>query len=165
MLTLTRKCDYALIALSHLSRFPDTVTSAREVSDQYKIPLPVLMNILKQLTREGIITSVRGARGGYRLAVDARELTLKSLILAIEGPVRLVRCADLTSVNGDGEKVEPCLRIDCCPVRGPVLQLHHKLDQFLAGVTLSDIVDPPIKLQTPEPGPAGRETNEPSVSG
>ena len=83
MLTLNRKSDYALIALTHLGRFRGTITSAREIADAYKIPLPLLMNILKQLTREGMIASVRGARGGYRLAVEPENLTVKQVLLAV----------------------------------------------------------------------------------
>ena len=74
MLTLNRKSDYALISLSHLGRCRGTITSAREIADTYQIPLPLLMNILKQLTREGIIASARGAKGGYRLAVEPADL-------------------------------------------------------------------------------------------
>jgi Rrf2 family protein len=168
MLTLNRKSDYALISLSHLGRCRGSITSAREIADTYQIPLPLLMNILKQLTREGIIASVRGAKGGYRLAVEPADLTVKQVLLAVEGPVRLVRCAEAFGDGSNGEPKsgeEPCVRMRVCPVRGPVLKLHAKLEQFLDQVTLAEIIDGPGKTVQPEVESPKDYINEPSVSG
>ena len=73
MIVLTRKTDYALVAMAHLAHHPgeEGISSARDIADRYHVPLPVLMNILKTLNREGLVISVRGARGGYRLARPA----------------------------------------------------------------------------------------------
>ena len=92
MLALTKKTEYALIALTCLSRAEDRWVSAREIAGQYKVPLPLLMNIMKTLTQRGIVRSVRGARGGYVLALPPAEITLEKLILAVEGPVCLTQC-------------------------------------------------------------------------
>jgi len=148
MLSLTRKCDYALIALSHLGRSPGKVTSAREISETYRIPLPVLMNILKQLTREGIVASVRGARGGYHLAIEPSELSLRRLIMLLEGPIRLVQCA----ARGEGRGF--CNGMRWCPVQTSALRLHRKLERFLEEVSLADIVESPtpLSLAVDEPG-------------
>ena len=67
MLSLTRKTDYALIALSHMAHDPEGCCSAREIATRYRVPLPLLMNILKLLTRRGFAKSARGPHGGYRL--------------------------------------------------------------------------------------------------
>lgn len=158
MIALTRKTDYALIALAHLAQETDALISARGISDQYKIPLPVLMNILKRLSRAGIITSVRGARGGYRLTADPAKISLKELIVALEGPIRLVLCAD----GGD-----PC---DCdqapwCPVQGPARRIHDRLQKFLAGVSLAEIIDDDWQAKFRERQPDEDNVNEASVSG
>ena len=137
MLTLSRKCDYSLIALVHLAKSPGEVASAREIADQYEIPLPLLMNILKLLHREGVVSSVRGAKGGYSLAADPKQLSLKDVVLMVEGPVRLVKCAD------SREDEERCQRTGLCPVRPSALKLHKKFAAFLDGVSLADIVNGP----------------------
>ena len=90
MLSLTRKTEYALIALSHLASEPNRLASARGIADIYRIPLPVLTNVLKTLNRCELIKSERGARGGYRLAQEPKDISLASLIRAVEGPIRLV---------------------------------------------------------------------------
>jgi Rrf2 family protein len=137
MLSLTRKTDYALIALTHLAAEEDRLSSAREISDLYRIPLPVLTNILKTLTRAGMVESVRGAKGGYRLAEGPGAITLASLVLAIEGPVRLVACS---GERPEG-KATPCELMAWCPVRSPAKGVHDKLQRFLEDVTLAEIVE------------------------
>lgn len=142
MIVLTRKTDYALVALAHLAHHAgeEGVSSAREIADRYHIPLPVLMNILKTLNREGLVISVRGARGGYRLARPAAEISLADMIRALEGPVRLVRCSDASGTGGTGF----CEQSRSCPVRAPAQAVHRKLEQFLSEVTLEEIAEPPV---------------------
>jgi Rrf2 family protein len=137
MLTLSRKTDYALIALSHLVHEPDGCTSAREIAGRYNVPLPLLMNILKQLTQKGLARSVRGPRGGYKLALPANRISLNDIIHAVEGPVHLVQCIE----KHDGERQGDCDLASCCPVRSPIHRIHDRLVGFLSGVTLADIVE------------------------
>lgn len=92
MLTLTRKTDYALIALTHLSQNKETCTSAREIASLYGLPLPLLMNVLKLLGQQGLAKSARGPKGGYQLALPPGQITLHDIILAVEGPIQLVQC-------------------------------------------------------------------------
>ena len=89
MLTLTRKTDYALIALSHLAANQGRIVSAREIAGKYRVPLALLMNLLKLCAAAGLVESVRGARGGYRLGKPPEKITLVELVEAIEGPLKL----------------------------------------------------------------------------
>ncbi|HOB75516.1 MAG TPA: Rrf2 family transcriptional regulator [Phycisphaerae bacterium] len=140
MLSLTRKTDYALIALAHMAQTPEDCCSAREIASRYGVPLPLLMNILKLLTRQGLAKSARGPRGGYTLAVLPSEITLYDVIRAVEGPVQLVQCADHHS-RGSSEAVKTtCGLISSCPVYSPIQLVHNKLIEFLSGVSLADVV-------------------------
>lgn len=154
MLSLTKKTDYALIALAHLARQGEArqegnCASAREIGDAYGVPLPLLMNLLKTLTRSGLIQSVRGARGGYALARPATKITLATLIEVIEGPIRLVQCGSETSENekeitpADQESKSSCELMGTCPVRHPAMQVHDRLIQFLRSVTLAELAQSP----------------------
>ncbi len=133
MLTLTRKTEYALIAMCHLARVGQNVVSARDIAEEHHVPLPLLMNVLKKLNRTGYINSVRGARGGYVLVAKPEELTLAKLIEAVEGPVHLTRC---TNPDSAGRK---CDLTHCCPVRDSLVKVHHKLRHFLADITLAEL--------------------------
>lgn len=133
MLTLTRKTEYAMIAVCHLAREGDKTVSARDIAEAHGMPLPLLMNVLKKLNRTGHVSSVRGARGGYTLAVSPDEFTLEDLVAAVEGPVHLVRC---TNPDHSGRR---CTLPHGCPIQGAVRKVHDKLRDFLADVTMADL--------------------------
>jgi Rrf2 family protein len=142
MISLTRKTEYALVALWHLARNEDRLCSANEISSTHNAPNALMMNILKSLSSSGIISSVRGARGGYRLALAPSELTMKSLIEVLEGPIRLVRCA------GEAEHSEDsgCDFSGMCPIQGPALRLHLRLEEFLDRITLEEMFEEFVPL-------------------
>lgn len=133
MLTLTRKTEYALIAVCHLARVDGKVVSARDIAEEHTVPLPLLMNVLKKLNRTGHVRSVRGAHGGYVLGVKPEQFTLADLIAAVEGPVHLVRCTN------PAQNARPCTRTGICFIRRPIGKIHEHLSQFLAGITVADI--------------------------
>lgn len=143
MLSLTRKTDYALIALAHMARAREDCCSAREIATCYRVPLPLLMNILKLLTRQGLAKSSRGPRGGYTLAVSPSEITLYDVIRAVEGPVQLVQCVDHHPDESSEALKSACGLIASCPVHSPIQLVHNKLVEFLTGITLADVVAQP----------------------
>ncbi len=145
MLALTRKTDYGLVAMAHLAEKFDQVCSAREIAQAHRIPVPVLMSILKRLSRAGLITSVRGTRGGYRVAIDLEQVSLNDFIVAVEGPIRMVLCAD---EHHDGNV--SCVISGCCPVQAPLMRLHDRFGEFLSKVSLSEIVQggTPLMIST-----------------
>lgn len=155
MLAFTRKTDYALIALTHLALHRDDCNSAREISSLYGIPLPLLMNILKLMTQKGLAASVRGPRGGYRLARSAEQITLNDIIGAVEGPVQLVQCVDWYENKRRGKLKTGCDIMGVCPVRPTIHTIHAKLVEFLAGVTLADVIHN-HRNRPPEPSPEGQ---------
>ncbi len=144
MLALTKKTSYGLIAMAHLARLgPDSVASAREIAELFGTPTSLLMNVLKELATAGYVESVRGAKGGYRLAARPEEINLADLIGAIERPVRQAEC--VTHVAGDSQEctLETMAR---CPIADPVHRVHRKLNDFLKKMTLADIVEPAMAV-------------------
>ena len=143
MLTLTRKTDYALIALSHLASNQGRVVSAREIAGKYKVPLALLMNLLKLCAAHGLVESVRGARGGYRLSKAPEKITLVELVEAIEGPLKLSQCHGLTEPFGNIQPPDkdssPCQVGSCCPVRVAINNVHMRLQGFLSEMTIAEV--------------------------
>ena len=149
MLALTKRTEYALIALHYMleegaiaedgkSLGSNPPASAREIAERFRVPLPLLMNILKKLSTEGVLVSIRGAKGGYAIAVDPKKMTLSHLIILLEGPVSLVECA-----SASHEALEKggfdCKVSGGCPIRSPLRMLHHRLSNFLDTVTIQEI--------------------------
>jgi len=131
MLKLSKKTDYAIILLTHLGE-QESPVSAQEVATFYKLPYPMVANILKQLVSSGLIESTRGQRGGYVLARSAEEINLSEIIRITDSTFELVECVhdeDLCKVH------------QCCPTRRPLIALHQKIKQFVEETTLAAIIE------------------------
>lgn len=137
MLALTRKTDYALLALAALdqaARQDQPQLSARQIAQQFHLPEALMMNVMKDLARARLVVSSRGAGGGYRLAMPAQKITVAHVVAAIEGEVRFSRCAhDAKTSAGD------CDLQTCCPIHQAIGQLHQRIKGFLDQVTIADL--------------------------
>jgi Rrf2 family protein len=139
MLSLTKKTGYGLIAMTHLATLPDEqVVSAREIAEAFGVPVSLLMNVLKELAAAGYVESVRGAKGGYRLARPPEQINLADLVTTLEGPIRLSACT--TEQAGHHECTD--LVMSRCPVADPVHRVQRKLNDFLKKLTLAEVVEP-----------------------
>jgi len=127
MVRLSRKADYALIALGYLSERAGRVSSARQIAGECQVPLPLLMNLLKRLHQHGILRSVRGMAGGYQVAVDLRDLSLFEL------------CAIL-----DQQQIGKKLAL-----HGPAQALQYRLRRFMEEVSVADLVLPGRRIDVP----------------
>lgn len=135
VLSLTRKTDYALLALVDMVRSGSMKVSARVLSERLDVPLRVLTNILSQLTHHGLVSSTRGVKGGYSLAKDPAEISVAELIAAVEGPMRLTACC-ADPQDGQGRL---CRAVDECHLTEPIRKLQDNLIGYLARVTLEDL--------------------------
>jgi len=136
MLTFSKKVDYGLIALSHLATDEGHKASARQIADKFGVPLPILMNILKTLAHKGLVTSLRGAKGGYVLAIDPHTISVGRIVLALEGPVRMVECVGPLVANEERCRVE-----SKCPIKTPAHRLHARLMKMLDEITLAEFAN------------------------
>jgi Rrf2 family protein len=135
MLKLTKKADYGLIALCHLAagRAVRNSASAKDISESYRIPLPLLSKVLQKLTRAGLLISEQGTNGGYRLGRDASEISSLEVIRTIDGPIILTHC--FTEHEGEKE----CTQSSLCPVREPLRKVHEGILRLLSGITIADL--------------------------
>jgi len=89
MLKLTRKVEYALIALRHMqSKEAGSVTNTKEIAETYGIPQQLLAKTLQRLARDGIIEPLQGPAGGYRIQADLTKITLKEFLETLGRPHR-----------------------------------------------------------------------------
>ena len=90
MLRLSKKTDYALLALQYLASpgEPGDV-SARAIAERFEIPPELLAKILQRLAHDGLITAHRGVHGGYRLARSPDAISIADIAQAVDGPARL----------------------------------------------------------------------------
>ena len=144
MLKLTKKADYGLIALRHLASIPGATASAKDMAEAYHLPVPLLAKVLQQLTRAGILRSVAGTNGGYKLARDANRISALEVVRAIDGPVILTHC-----FTEHGK----CDQSESCTVREPLRRVHEAILELLNKFTITDLAESPATRLTPLPPP------------
>jgi len=131
---ISKKTDYALRMLMCLVQQPERIVSARTAAEENGVPYSFARAIQHDLATHGIVESIRGARGGMRLAIDPRETPLLDIIEAIQGPVEIASCS--LSEGEDG----PCPRRDSCPFNPIWCTAERMLRDYLASVSLYDVV-------------------------
>ena len=92
---LTHLADYAVVLMTAAARRPAAARlSATELSAETGVPLPTAQKLMGQLAASGLLSSVRGAGGGFTLARPAGEISLADIVEAVEGPIALTMCSD-----------------------------------------------------------------------
>ncbi len=135
MLSLTRKADYALVAMADLARKRPSTVSAGDMANRLGMPFPLLQGILTHLRHNGLVVSTRGVQGGYRLSKRPEEITLGELINAVEGNFRLTPCCHDDSID----PADACKLEQLCAIRGPVRKVHRILERCLNQVTVAQL--------------------------
>jgi len=93
MLRISKLTDYGTMVLACLAARPGDRYTATSVAERTRLGLPTVSKLLKSFHRAGLVTSVRGARGGYQLARPAAGISAAAIIDAIEGPVAITECS------------------------------------------------------------------------
>jgi FeS assembly SUF system regulator len=92
---LTHLADYAVVLMTAAARRDaGERLSATELSGETGVPLPTAQKLMGQLAASGLLSSVRGAGGGFALARPAADISLADIVEAVEGPIALTMCAD-----------------------------------------------------------------------
>src|SRR4029079_14716681 len=133
MIRITKQTDYGIVLLTHLAGNPERQYNAPELAADEGLPLPMVSKILKLLARDGLLVSHRGVKGGYGLARPASEITMASIIDALEGPIAITECID---TGGD------CSHEPLCKVRSNWHRINEALRQALEGITLAEMALP-----------------------
>ena len=140
MLRLSKKADYALMAMKHLALRGDGSSSAREIASLYDIPIELLAKILQRLVRRGLLASQQGTRGGYQLARMPALISVADVIQAIDGPVTVTACS-----TDEGQ----CDQFSKCNVRDPLYRVRERILSALGECTIAELAADP-----PSPAPA-----------
>ena len=137
MLRLSKLTDYATVILSYLAREDNQLHAALEISKATGIAQPTVSKILKLLVKAKVLSSTRGAKGGYVLAREAKLITVASVISALEGPIALTECS-ISQHN--------CEQATGCDIRGNWGMINQAIQKALDSVTLADLIMTEIKI-------------------
>lgn len=132
MLSMNKKTDYALLALSYLTRIePGRTANTKEIAEQHDLPVELLAKIMQILAKARLVVSTSGPTGGYRLAKPAAEISVGAIIEIIEGRPALAQC--MRSVDN------VCGQHDKCTIRTPMMRINARIFQMLDHVSLAEI--------------------------
>lgn len=132
---ITTLAEYGVICALHLARrAAEGPVTGREIAELERLPVDYVEQILLRLRRAGLVRSTRGARGGYALARDAAQISIRDVIEASETTTFDLHCVS----HPVGE--ERCSSSQTCSIRPVWLLLQQKIDDVLAGVRLSDLL-------------------------
>jgi Rrf2 family protein len=145
LLKLTKKADYALMAMKHLAEHPgQNSRSAKDVADAFGIPPEALAKILQRLTKAGLLHSQYGINGGYTLARPANTISAFEVIQAIDGPLFITSCV---TVRGE------CGQSDRCNIREPLRKVNESIEAVLKRIKISHMREEPEEpgIETAKP--------------
>lgn len=131
MKLITRDTDYALRALASMASSGKSMVSVNELVKKLKIPRPFLRKILQRLNKEKILRSVKGAAGGFSLALKPEKVYLMKLMEVFQGKFRLNECLF---------KNKPCPVISRCPLRKKIDNIEHYVVSELKNITLASLL-------------------------
>jgi FeS assembly SUF system regulator len=147
MLRLSKLTDYAVVVLVRLSGM-DGVQTSPGIAAATGIPEPTVAKVLKILAGSDLVSSQRGARGGYRLNRKLAEIPVADVIAAIDGPIALTACVD-------GSASE-CESLCLCPMRGRWDPVNEAIQTALSSITLADMQCSAIPMVFRTPAPRAR---------
>ena len=132
---ITTQAEYGLICALHLARrTADGLVTGREIASAERLPADYVEQIMLKLRRASIVTSTRGAHGGYRLSRAADQITVRDVISASEHSTFDVHC-ETHPVDG-----ERCAVSHDCSIRPVWVLLQRRIDEVLDSVRLSDLL-------------------------
>ncbi|MFI3118903.1 MAG: SUF system Fe-S cluster assembly regulator [Methylococcaceae bacterium] len=135
MLRLSKLTDYATVILSVMARDQTHVRAAMEIAAMTGIAQPTVSKILKLLVNANVLTSTRGAKGGYALARMPEEISVATVISALEGPIALTEC----SISHQG-----CEQASGCDILGNWSLINQTIHNALESVTVADLIRPVV---------------------
>jgi len=119
-----------------------TVVSARSIAETQGISENYLEQILAQLKEHGLVVSVRGAGGGFKLSRGDHEITAGDVLRAVEGSLSPAECLDEPKLRG-GKKANNagCTSCDNCSAKGVIIKLFNSINEVVDAITILDILD------------------------
>ena len=155
MFAFSRASEYALLALLNMARRGASApVSVATIAEEEALPRGYLSKIMPQLMKEGIVGSSRGTGGGFVLRCDPASITLRQVVMAIDGPLQVARCV---------EQDDTCSLFDRCAVTGVMRSVQHRISDVLEEFTLADALGRELPPAAPTQEP--RQASTPDSAG
>lgn len=145
MFKLSRKVEYALMALSYLKKNQNKV-SVRDISSQLHVPFDTVSKVLQILNNHSIVGAEKGINGGYYLIESLSKINLYDFCQLIE-PKSLTRQCSHEGNSTDGAN---CEMLDHCTIISALTSFNQLITNFLKQITVDELLDSPNKFKHSE---------------
>lgn len=136
MIKFSRKTEYALIAIRHIANKGIVdYSTAKEISEMNNIPYEILAKILQMLSKNGIIKSTQGVKGGYKFLKSPDDVSLSEIILSLNEGYNLTRCLEKTK-----DKLRCCEISECCTIKSPIHRVQNRLNSLFEEITVRELL-------------------------
>lgn len=138
MLRISKLADYGTVVMVHLAKHGQELCNARDIALHTHLSVPTVSKILKRLTSAGLLTSVRGVAGGYRLQRPANEISVSQIIFALEDHRGFTECS-----------LQPneCSLQGVCTIQGNWRLISHAIETALDSVSLEAFAKPTLQAR------------------
>lgn len=136
MLRISKLADYGTVVMVYLAKHSDGLCNAREIASHTHITVPMVSKLLKRLTAAGLLSSVRGVAGGYRLQRPAEQISVAQIIYALEDQRGLTEC----SVHHN-----ECSLQGVCHIQGNWQLISQAIETALDSVSLKALAKPSLQ--------------------
>ena len=137
MLRISKLADYGTVVMVYLAKYPHQLCNARDIALHTHLAVPTVSKLLKRLTAAGLLTSVRGAAGGYRLQRPATEMSVAEIIYALDEYRGLTQCS-----------LQPneCSLQGVCHIQGNWQLISQAIVSALDSVSLAALAKPTLSV-------------------
>ena len=138
MLRISKLADYGTVVMVYLAKHSQQLCNARDIAQQTHLTLPTVSKLLKRLTAAGLLLSVRGVSGGYRLQRPAADISVTDIIYALDASRGLTECS-----------LQPnaCSLRGVCHIQGNWQLISHAIESALDSVSLAVLAKPAMQAE------------------
>jgi len=130
MLRLTRLTDYGILLMTHMAAADVDTFTAAMLAESTRVPLPTVSKVMQMLLHQGLLESMRGAHGGYRLARTPTQISVGEIISSLEGSIALTEC------NLEGNA---CDQLPYCTTSSHWQKINDAIRDALGTISLADM--------------------------
>ena len=135
MIKVSRMADYAILLVCKMSNDENKVYSSQELSIITSLKITTISKILTKLTKANVTDSIRGVSGGYKLTMQAEDISVGNIIDIIDGKVALTVCVE------EGEN-HNCNLVSLCPSQSNWQIINNTVREALNSVSIAEMANP-----------------------
>lgn len=141
MLRISKLADYGTVVMVYLAHHQEKLCNARDIAEHTHLSIPTVSKLLKQLTIAGLLVSLRGVSGGYRLRRASKDISVADIVFALDQSRGIIEC---------DQQPHDCLLSQVCQIQNNWRLISRAIESALSSVSLESLAQPLFSSQQVE---------------